>query len=351
MIVQSSIDRVKSDANIVDVISSCGISLKKKGSNYTSTCPFHNEKSASFSVDPAKQIFKCFGCGASGDSIEFLIKLKGFQFHEAIEWLAEKYNIALEYDGKTVTKEEKDEKKKALEFMGVVKRMYHDFLRNNDQAMEYLLKRGFTSETIALWEIGFAPDNWRTITDYAIKNNCWDLAVRCGVCIESGEKNRDFFKNRMIIPISDEKGNCISFGGRIWTDEQDAKKEPKYLNGPETFIYDKGKVLFGLYRAMSHISKLGEACLVEGYFDVIMSHQHGINHVIAACGTGVTEWHIKSIVKRAKKILLAGDNDSAGEKSIIKSIDMFLEAGAGQVDVIEWPEGCKDIDQFLKEAI
>lgn len=351
MILASSIEKVKNEANIVDVITSTGIALKKKGSNYTCTCPFHNEKSASFSVDPSKQIYKCFGCGASGDSIKFLQEHKGFQFHEAIEWLAEKYNIALEYDGATVTKEEKDEKKKALDFMGTVKRMYHDALRNNEAAMAYLTARGFTTETIALWELGYAPDVWRTITDYAIKNNCWDLAVKCGVCVESGDKNRDFFKNRIIIPISDEKGNTISFGGRIWTQDQDDKKEPKYLNGPETFIYDKGKVLFGLYRAMSHINKQGAAYLVEGYFDVIMSHQYELNHVIAACGTGVTDWHVKSIVKRAKKIVLAGDNDAAGEKSILKSIDMFLEAGALQVDVIEWPEGIKDIDQYLKQAI
>jgi DNA primase len=350
MIKENSIEQVKTATNIVDVIIDCGISLRKKGSNYVSQCPFHPEKSASFSVDQSKQIYKCFGCGEAGDAIKFLQKQKGFQFHEAIEWLASKYHINLEYDGTQISQEAKDEKTRALELMGKVKRQYHNILMQTPEAVKYMTDRGFTTETLALWEIGLAPESWTTVKEIAIKESQWDLAVKCGLCVENGDKNRDFFYNRIIIPICDEKGNCISFGGRIWTDAQEQKKEPKYLNGPESFLYDKGKVIFGMHRAMSAINKKQEAILVEGYFDVIMSHQNEITNVVATCGTGVTETHAKMIVKRAKSVLFAGDSDAAGEKSILKSIDLFLEAGAMQLNVIEWPEGVKDIDQFLKQA-
>lgn len=351
MISPKSIDQVKLSMDVVEVLFDCGLELKKKGTNYVCPCPFHSEKTASFSVDKAKQIYKCFGCGKAGDAITFLIEHKGYQFHEAIEWLAAKYSIQLEYDGKQISAEEKDEKQKAIELMGSVKRLYHKLLMENSEALKYLTDRGFTTETLALWEIGFAPAKWRTITDMVIKESNWDLAVKCGICVEDGEKNRDFFYNRIIIPISDDKGNCISFGGRIWTKEQDDRNDAKYLNGPETFLYDKGSVIFGMHRAMIAINKNQEAILVEGYFDVIMAHQKGIVNVVATCGTSVTEKHAKSILKRSKSILLAGDNDNAGQKSIMSSIDTFLGNGAGQVDVIEWPEGIKDIDQFLKEAI
>lgn len=351
MIKEKSIEEVKAATDIVDVIIDCGISLRKKGSNHVCPCPFHGEKTPSFSVDQSKQMYKCFGCGASGDAIKFLQEHKGFQFSEAIEWLAAKYHINLEFDGVQISQEAKDEKTRALELMGKAKRMYHQNLMNNKKALEYMTSRGFTTETLALWEIGFAPECWTTIKDLAVKESQYDLAVRCGLCIEDGEKNRDFFYNRIIIPICDERGNCISFGGRIWTKAQDEKKEPKYLNGKESFLYDKGKVIFGMHRAMSDINKRQEAILVEGYFDVIMAHQHEVKNVVATCGTGVTESHAKMVVKRAKSILFAGDNDAAGEKSILKSIDLFLEAGAMQVAVVEWPENVKDIDQFLKETI
>lgn len=349
MITPSSIDKVKAAYDIVDVIIDAGVNLKKKGTNYQGCCPFHQEKSPSFSVNPVEGFYKCFGCNESGDAITFLEKHKGFTFYEAIEYLANKYNIQLEYTNETISQEEKDEKSRAYEMMREVKKTFKECLHQNQDAIEYLTKvRGLTSETIALWEIGYAPDSWRTISDKMIKANSWDLAVKCGICVEKPDgKNHDFFKNRIMFPIHDEKGNCISFGGRIWTKKQDDAKESKYMNGKETFIYDKSKVIFGMHRAMLDINKAQEGILVEGYLDVIMAHQNEIKNAVATCGTGVTETHISMLLKRAKSWVLAGDSDSAGIKSISKSIDMFLEAGAVSLSVLVWPEGIKDIDQFL----
>jgi len=196
-------------------------------------------------------------------------------------------------------------------------------------------------------KLGLAPANWRTVSEMAIKESQWDLAVKCGVCVEQDEKNRDFFYNRIMIPIHDHKGNCISFGGRIWTSEQEEKKEAKYMNGKETYLYSKEHVLFGMHIAKLPMSKSKEAFLVEGYLDVIKAHQEEIKNVVAACGTSVTSSQAKAIVKRASTIVLAGDNDEAGMKSINKSVDLFLAEGAEKIEVIEWPETIKDIDQFL----
>lgn len=348
MIESRSKDIVKEVANLVDVILDSGIVMKKKGANYVGCCPFHQEKSGSFTVSIASQFYKCFGCGASGDVFEFLIKHKGYQFEEAVEFLANKYNIQLDYTNEVYNAEEKDEFKKGWEFMGKVKRLYHSLLMANAMAKAYMNDRGFSDETLALWEIGFAPANWRTITEMAIKESQWDLAVKCGVCVEQDEKNRDFFYNRIMIPIHDAKANCISFGGRIWTPEQAGKNEAKYMNGKESYLYSKESILFGMHLANLPMSKSKEAFLVEGYLDVIKAHQEEINNVVAACGTSVTASQAKAIIKRAKNIVLAGDNDEAGAKSISKSINLFYSEGAEKVEVIQWPDEIKDIDQFLK---
>jgi DNA primase len=350
MIDSRSIDRVKEAADIVSVIQDCSIELKRKGSGYWAPCPFHSEKSASFSVNQTGQFFKCFGCGESGDAISFLTKHKGYQFEEAVEWLASKYNVQIEYSGVVEDQAIKDENQKGWLLLDQVKRTYHQLLMGNDQARAYMNERGFTDETLQLWQIGFAPANWRTISDMAIKQNQWDLAVKCGICVEKGDKNRDFFYNRIIIPIHDHRGNCISFGGRIWTPEQESKKEPKYLNGPDSYLYSKEQVLFGMHVAKLPMSKMKEAMLVEGYLDVIMAHQEHIQNVVAACGTSVTQQQAQSILKRASSIVLGGDADSAGEKSILKSIDLFYKLGAEKCDVLVWPEGVKDIDQYLKQS-
>jgi len=345
MIKKSSIEQIKEIADIIEVVQACNVDLVKSGSNYHALCPFHSEKSPSFIVNQTDQYMNCFGCGVKGDIFTFLKELIGLQFPDAVEWLAKMYNVALEYDESSEDSEMRHANKKAWTYMDKVKRHYHSLLMSNDLVRAYLNARGITDETIQLWQIGYAPANWRTMTEIAVKDHEWALAVNCGVCVEKEGNKRDFFYNRIITPIHDHKGNCISFAGRIWTEEQNG--DPKYLNGCETHIYKKEDILFGMHLAKMAISKSKEAILVEGYFDAIRAHQEEITNTVAACGTSVTLKQVQSLVKNADTIILAGDNDPAGQASIIKCIDLCYGHGASKVDVIEWPNGIKDIEEFI----
>lgn len=348
MISQASIEKLKEAINITQVVEACGV-VFKKGRNKVACCPFHNEKTGSFTADDSKGFYKCFGCGASGDAVKFVQDYKNLNYPEAIEWLADLFRVQLEYDNDTQAhKEERSLKESAYDFMGKVKTMYHKFLMSNEDALAYLQQRNISKESIIQWELGFAPANWRTISDLAVKSAKWDLAVKCGVCKENGDKNHDVFFNRIMFPIHNEQGKCISFGSRIWTPEQESKKEPKYINGPNTMIYDKDKTLYGLHLTNEYIKKEDEAIMVEGYMDVISAYQNEVKNIVASCGTAVTESHAKVLLKKSKNIVFGGDGDSAGIKSKMEAIDLFLKHGAVKLDVIEWPEGVKDIDQYFQ---
>ena len=349
MITPASIDKLKEVINITQVVESCGIEFKK-GRNKVTCCPFHSEKTGSFSVDDSKGFYKCFGCGASGDAIKFVQDYKNLAFHEAIEWLADLFRVQLEYTNDTQAhKEERSEKEQAYVLMGKAKTIYHKLLMGNAEALSYLWERGLTQESVIAWELGYAPASWRTMSDLAVQSGKWDLAVKCGLCKENGDKNHDIFFDRIMFPIHNEQGKCISFGSRIWRKEQEDKKEPKYINGPNTFIYSKESSLYGIHKTNEFIKKEDEAILVEGYLDVISAYQHELKNITASSGTAVTESHAKQLLKKTKNILLAGDNDEAGQKSIMTAIDLFYQSGAVKVDVVVWPEGVKDIDQYLKQ--
>ncbi len=349
MINSSSIDKLKEAINITQVVEACGV-VFKKGRNKVACCPFHSEKTGSFTVDDTKGFYKCFGCNASGDAIKFVEEYKSLPFYEAVEWLADLFRVQLEYTNDTQSqKEVRSKKEKAYVLMGQIKTIYHKLLLDNPSVLNYLWnERGITQESVIDWELGFAPANWRTISDIAIKANQWDLAVKCGVCKENGDKNHDIFYNRIMFPIHNEQGKCISFGSRIWTKEQADKKEPKYINGPNTFLYSKESSLYGIHKTNEFIKKEDEAILVEGYFDVITSFQNELKNITASSGTAVTENHAKQLLKKTKNILLAGDSDDAGQKSIMNTIDLFYQCGAIKVDVAEWPEGIKDVDQYFQ---
>ncbi len=387
MISQQTIDDIFTSLDIIEIIGA-KVDLKKRGANYTGSCPFHNEKSASFTVSESKQMYKCFGCGEGGNAINFLMKKEGWSYPEALKQVAALYNIPVVETTSAedaLKPEQIAEKDAALKLMGEVKRMYHKLLMESDAPLQYMLDRGFTRETLILEEIGYAPDSWRTVSDYVTMQEPrrWDLAVKCKLCVEKGDKNFDFFRNRIMIPIHDEKGNCISFGARIWTSAQEAKKEPKYLNGYESIVYHKDATLYGLDKAKLIINKADEAVLVEGYFDVLKARQNNINHAVASCGTAVTETQIKRLLKMTKNFVLGGDNDkakdqlkideaaaklaskeidqkehdenvlainekdNAGEISMQKTINLLYTCGATNVGVVEWPKNIKDLDEWI----
>lgn len=351
MITQASIDKVKEALSLSQVVEACGVEVKKRGRDMKACCPFHGEKTPSFSIDDAKGMYKCFGCGVGGDAIQFVREYKKLDFDEAMEWLANEFKVQLEYDGKDTEahKQERSEKEQAYAMMGKAKTIYHKHLLETPEALAYLKSREISMASIIEWELGYAPANWRTISDGAVKSAKWDLAVKCGICKENGDKNHDIFFDRIMFPIHNENGKCISFGGRIWKKEQDDKKEPKYINGPASFIYSKEETLFGLHKTNEHIRKEDEAIVVEGYMDVISAWQHHVRNTVASCGTAVTDAHAKNLLKKTKNIVLGGDSDKAGIKSKMEAIDLFLKNGAVQMDVIEWAEGIKDIDQYFQE--
>lgn len=349
MIKKESIERVKEATVLSQVMEQCGIELKRHGKHIKCCCPFHEEKTPSLGVNDAEGFYKCFGCGESGDAISFLIKHKGLVFESAVEWLATEFKVQLEYEkDNEQAKAKRTEDEKLYDLMNEVKTIYQEELKKNKAALDYLVNvRGLDMNTIYDWEFGFAPANWRTLSDYFIKQAKWDLAVKAGVCRENGEKNHDMFYNRIMIPIHNEKGQCVSFSARIWTKQQSDNNDAKYVNGPATSIYFKDRTLFGLNKTAEFIKKQDEALVIEGNMDVVSAWQYGIKNTVASCGTALSKEHATLLLKKTKNIVLAGDSDDAGIKSMMGSVDLFLEMGANRLDVLEWPEYIKDIDQYL----
>lgn len=347
-----NVDEILAATEIDEVIGQY-VTLKRKGHQLIGLCPFHDEKSGSFTVSESRQMYKCFGCGKSGNAITFLMEHQSLGFIEAVKRLAHDANVTLkEGEGSIVkSKETIAEEEQAMKLNGQIKRLYHRLLMENADALKYLTDRGLTTETIALWELGYAPAEWTTVKNYIMDmpDKPLSLAIKLGLVVEKDDKNRDYFYNRIIFPINDENGNTLSFAGRIWTEEQHARKDPKYLNGPGTFIYDKSNVLFGLDKARMIIGRASEAIQTEGYLDVIMSHQHGINLTVGTCGTAVTERQVKKLVRLAKTIYIAQDGDAAGIKSTIKAIDLYYTAQATDVYVIDWASEGEDLDSWLRK--
>ena len=308
MISNEIIEKVKSAANVVDVIADY-ITLKKFGVNYKSCCPLHDEKTSSFVVSSAKGIFKCFGCGKGGDSIKFLMEYKKIEFIEAIKILADKYHIAI--PEKEMTDKELDAYKKREYDLGLLAKEADEYaarIKNNNTALNYLYKRGFTSETITKWQIGWA---------------------------ESG-----YFFKRIIFPIQDFYGKIKGFTARVIED-----REPKYLNSKESQYFKKGELLYGLFQAKQTIAKKEKVYLVEGQFDVIQLHQNGIENTIAASGTALTEVQIKLIKKYTRNLVLLLDSDNAGIKAALRDISLILKEGIN-LRIIVLPEG-EDPDSFV----
>jgi len=359
MITPYSIDKILSTAKIEEVISDF-VALKKRGVNYVGLCPFHNEKTPSFSVSPTKGIYKCFGCGASGNVVKFLMDHEKLSYPDALKWLAKKYNIVVEEVEETEElKKEKSEREKILEVLQFAQKYFTNILLNTPEGKEvglnYLYnKRKIDFSLIQKFQLGFSPNNKRAFTDFALQSGYSpDILLKAGLincpdCEENKPINvhkiYDKFFGRVIFPIADISGKVIGFGGRTLMDD---KSVAKYINSPQTQVYDKSKTLYGIHLAKKAIMQKDVCYLVEGYADVISLHKAGIENVVASSGTSLTTEQVKLIHRFTNNVVVLYDGDAAGIKAGIRAIDMLLEEGMN-VKIVLFPEN-DDPDSFVNK--
>ncbi len=345
MIARKSIEEVMEIARIDEVVADF-VNLKRRGSNMIGLCPFHNEKTPSFSVSASKNIFKCFGCGRGGDSIRFVMEHEGYEYPEAIRYLAEKYGIKLEEtkaDADTLLAErERETIYKVLEFaLSFFKKQLHDTEEGQLAGINYLKERGFRTKTIEDFGLGYAPDSTDMLVKEAVKAGfTTEILQRAALVNQYGG---DFFRNRVIFPIFNISGKAIAFAGRQLVS---STKGPKYMNSPETEIYLKRKVLYGIYNAKKAIRQEDNCFLVEGYTDVISLFQSGVENVVASSGTALTPDQIRLIKRYTGHITLLYDSDPAGVKAAMRGLDLILEENM-DVRLALLPEG-DDPDSFIK---
>jgi len=336
-ILPETIEEIKSVANVYDVISEY-LDLKKVGTSYSALCPFHSEKTPSFYVSPQKNIWKCFGCGKSGNAISFLVEYEGISYSQAIIKLAEKYGIKVKFSGKENFKE----KSQILNILEKVAKFYKEQLKFYPKPRKYLLDRGINPSTIDKFDIGYSPEDDSFIKFIEKENIDKNLLVDAGI-ISSIDSKKDKFSGRIIFPIKDLSGKVIAFGGRVIDDN----KSPKYLNSPETKVYHKSEVLYGLYEAKEYIREENFAVIVEGYFDVISPYQVGLKNIVASLGTAFTQKQAKLLKKFTDKIYLMFDSDKAGKQAVVRASKIFLSEG---IEVYYTPLEDKDPDLLAKKG-
>lgn len=336
------LEKIKSQNDIVDVISE-RVRLKKAGRNFTGLCPFHNEKTPSFSVSQEKQIYKCFGCGEAGNVISFVMKEKNLPFIEAVKYLANRANIPLESGN---GERSKSAKKKDLLYRVNVEaaKFFFSNLMNNQEAKEYFLNRGIKEETIKKFGLGFANDSWNSLMFYLRKKGVNDILLEeAGLISVNKEKGKkyDRFRNRVMFPVFDYQGRVIGFGGRVLDDSK-----PKYLNSPETLVFQKGTNLYGLNFALKHNMNERYFVIVEGYMDLISLHQYGITNVVASLGTALTINQARLLKRYADKVVISYDADVAGQMATLRGLEVLRTAGF-DVRVLNIPQG-KDPDEYVR---
>lgn len=348
MISRSTIDRVFEAARVEEVIGEF-VQLKKAGSNFKGLSPFTDEKSPSFMVSPVKQIWKDFSTGKGGNAVSFLMEHEHYTYPEALRWLAKKYNIEIEETEQT--NEEKslmNERESMFLVSKFAKEYFHDVMLTTNKGkaigLSYFKERGFNNEIIKKFDLGYCIDEWDNFTKAALAKG-YDLKylAATGLTIVKENKQFDRFKGRVMFPIHSMSGRILGFGGRILTND---KKAAKYLNSPESDIYHKSKILYGIYQAKKEIAKQDNCFLVEGYTDVISFHQSGIENVVASSGTALTSDQIRLVNRLTKNITVLFDGDAAGIRASIRGIDLILEQGMN-VKVVQFPEG-EDPDSFAK---
>ena len=346
---RETVEQILQSARIEEVVGEF-VTLKKKGTNLWGNCPFHNEKTPSFSVNPARNIFKCFGCGKAGDSAKFLMEHEHYTYPEALRYLAKKYNIKIEEKEQTAEEiMQQSLREKMFNINEFADKYFVDTLWNTEEGktigLEYFRERGYLNPIIQKFHLGYNPAKWDAFTEYAKKNGYSDeLLEQIGLSIKGNNGLYDRYHGRVMFPIHSLTGRVIGFGGRILTND---KKSPKYQNSPESEIYDKKQTLYGIYFAKNAIAKQDECILVEGYFDVLRMHQIGIENVVASSGTSLTMEQIRLVKRYTKNITMLYDGDAAGIHAALRGTDMILSEGMNVRVVVLPPE--HDPDTFGKE--
>ncbi|WP_194190847.1 DNA primase [Clostridium chrysemydis] len=338
---EETIERIKEENDIVDVISET-VRLKRSGRNYMGLCPFHGEKSPSFSVSQDKQIYKCFGCGEAGNVLTFVMKQKNLNFIEACKVLAERANITLDLgDGESSVVS----KKKEILYKANVEaaRFFFSNLQRDRISKSYFIRRGIEESTIKRFGLGFAKDGWQNLRTYLKGKGFNDnILLEAGLVLKSQKGTiYDRFRNRVMFPVFDIKGKVIGFGGRVLDDSK-----PKYLNSPETMVFHKGTNLYGLNFAIKNQLKERYFIIVEGYMDLISLNQHGITNVVASLGTALTVNQARLLKRYADKVIISYDADVAGQTATLRGLEILKDAGF-DVRVLSIPEG-KDPDEFVR---
>lgn len=346
---------IKDKIDVVDLISEY-VQLKPAGINHKGLCPFHNEKSPSFMANRERQSWHCFGCAKGGDIFTFVQEIEGVEFVEALKILAQKAGIELTQSSRQQT--ESNQKNRIKEINAIAAKFYHHVLTQlpvAEPARAYLVKRGLTNETIEQWHIGFIPDQWDLLTKYLLKKgySIDDLLAsglvikREGADIKSGRGFYDRFRGRIMFPIWDVHGNVVGFTGRVLVETE--KSGGKYVNTPQTSVYDKSHVVFGLNKAKQDIRSNNLIVMVEGQMDVIACHQAGMKNVVATSGTAMTEHQVRLLKRYSTNLTMAFDADAAGQSAAKRGIDIALKEGLN-VKVIRIPEGAgKDPDECIKQ--
>ena len=348
MISKSTVDLVFETARLEEVIGDF-VQLNKSGSNFKGLSPFSNEKTPSFMVSPAKQIWKDFSSGKGGNVVSFLMEHEHFTFPEAIKFLAKKYNIEVEETQQTNEQKEAASLRESMYAVTDYAQSFFSKMLNESQdgkniGLAYFQERGFTAESIDKFHLGYSPDQWDALTKAALNAGFQEeFLISSGLTIQKGEKLFDRFKGRVMFPIHSMSGRVMGFGGRIL--KQD-KQSAKYVNSPESEVYQKSKVLYGLYQAKQHIAKESNCYLVEGYTDVIQMHQAGIQNVVSSSGTALTSDQVRLVRRLTNTITLLFDGDAAGLRAAMRGVDIILEAGM-QVSICTFPEG-EDPDSFVR---
>ncbi len=349
MIDHYTVDRILDAAQIIDVVQEF-VTLKKRGVNYLGLCPFHNEKTPSFTVSPAKGIFKCFGCGMGGNSVNFIMEHEHLSYPEALRYLARKYNI--EIQEREITTEEKQrqtERESMMVLTAYASRKFSEWLFHSDEGISvglaYFTQRGFRDDILKKFEVGYSPEKYDALTSAAIADGYRkEYLVKTGLSIEKEERIFDRFFGRIIFPIHSLSGQVLGFGGRVLRSDA---KAAKYLNSPESDIYHKSKILYGIYQARKAIVQHDKCYLVEGYTDVLSVHESGIENVVASSGTALTQEQVRLIKRFTQNITILYDGDEAGIKASLRGIDLVLEEGMN-VRIVLLPEG-EDPDSLSKK--
>jgi len=350
MISPQTIQQITSRIDIIDVVGEF-VKLKKRGANYLGLCPFHGEKTPSFTVSPSKEIYKCFGCGKSGNTITFLMEHEKYSYAEALRWLANRYNVEIE---ETQASDEVKQQQQSAESLHAINSFAQKFFsaqllkteEGKDNALSYLKERGFNNDTVEKFQLGYNPQARNSFTQTALQNQFnAELLIKSGLIVNRNGDHVDNYRSRLIFPVHNNTGKIIGFGARVIGKSD---KAPKYINTPENEIYIKSKILYGLYFARQAIDKNDECLLVEGYTDVISLHQAGVENVVASGGTSLTPDQLRLIKKYTNNLTIIYDGDAAGVKAALRGLDMALEESLN-VKLVLIPDN-EDPDSYVRKT-